>query len=188
MKYCLRWVLLVSLSLNISSTMGADEAQPNRLSNSVDVPVTVDEARARARLLHETIHGTLHVVHRDFFDEDDAHAIPSASLEDVFHELTRSFGVEVKWLNVHTDLLNVDHQPQGRFEKNAVKALAEGRQNFEATERGEFRYAGRIRLSSQCLKCHLKNRTTNDDRAAGLLISIPLRGARNVLRPSPESK
>jgi hypothetical protein len=94
----------------------------------------------------------------------------------------------VKWLNVHTDLLNVDHQPQGRFEKNAVKALAEGRQNFEATERGEFRYAGRIRLSSQCLKCHLKNRTTNDDRAAGLLISIPLRGARNVLRPSPESK
>lgn len=30
-------------------------------------PATTSEARARARLLHETIHGALQVVHRDFF-------------------------------------------------------------------------------------------------------------------------
>ena len=113
-------------------------------------------------------------MHRDFFDEDDAHAIPSASLEDVFSELARSHGVDVKWLNVHTDELNVDHQPADEFEKQAAKAIEQGKQQFESTSEGRYRFAGRIRLASQCLKCHVKNRITTTDRSAGLLISMPI--------------
>ncbi len=138
--------------------------------------------------MHETIHGALQILHRDFFDEDDAHAIPSASLEDVFHELATSCGVKVKWLNVQTDVLNADHQPVDDFERAAVQEIAKGTQRFERTEEGQFRFAGRIRLASQCLKCHLKNRTTTDDRSAGLLIAIPIRDTRNVLRLPTESQ
>ena len=150
-------------------------------SEPVLAAATVDEARARAKLLHETIRGTLQIMHRDFFDEENAHAIPSSSLEDVFHELSRNYHVDVKWLVVNTDVVNVDHQPEDDFEKDAAKALAKGESSFEATENSEqktasrYRYAGPIRLRSQCLKCHVKRRNSNEDRVAGLVISMPLK-------------
>jgi hypothetical protein len=152
----------------------ADEPSQHHQLNQVDAPATVAEASARARLLHETIRGTLQVIHRDFFDDDDPHAIPSASLEDVFNELSRSYSVDLKWLNVHTDMLNVDHQPDGEFEKKAAKAIKQGKPRYELSADGRYRYAGRIRLASQCLKCHVKNRITTEDRSAGLVISMQL--------------
>jgi len=128
----------------------------------------------RAKLLHEMVRGTLQIMHRDFFDEDDAHAIPSASLEDVFHEMERGYGVQLKWLVVNTDVVNVDHRPVGQFEKDAARSLADGKPFVEATAADRYRFAGPIRLGSQCLKCHVKRRTSNKDRTAGLVISMPL--------------
>ncbi len=40
-------------------------------------PATIAEARGRAQLLHETIHGTLQIIHRDFFDDESGQTIPS---------------------------------------------------------------------------------------------------------------
>jgi hypothetical protein len=139
-----------------------------------NAPSTVAEARGRARLLHETIHGALQVMHRDFFREDEKLAIPSRSLEDVFRELTRSYGVEVRWLAVNTEAMNVDHKARTEFEKNAVRELASGKEEYEASDDEVYRHAGVIRLSSQCLKCHVPNRTSTRDRAAGLVITMPL--------------
>src|SRR5690606_4565367 len=64
-----------------------DDARTAADADGIPAPTSVAEARARARLLHESIHGTLQVVHRDFFDEDQSHTIPSASLEDMFVEM-----------------------------------------------------------------------------------------------------
>ncbi|WP_233198907.1 MULTISPECIES: DUF3365 domain-containing protein [Pirellulaceae] len=132
------------------------------------------EARARAMLLHETIHGTLQVVHRDFFIEDESRVIPSASMEDVFDALQETYNVRLKWLVVETDVVNVDHQAEDAFEKAAVKALADRKPYFDAVEKETYRFAGPIRLASQCLKCHVRNRKDTADRTAGLLISMPL--------------
>lgn len=137
-------------------------------------PSTVVEARGRAKLLHETIHGALQVMHRDLFREDEKLTIPSRSLEDVFRELTRSHGVQVRWLAVNTEAMNVDHKPETDFEKQAVKALSAGEKTFESAEGDIYRHAGVIRLSSRCLKCHVPNRTSTEDRAAGLVIIMPL--------------
>jgi hypothetical protein len=153
---------------------GADESTSVEATSIIEPPQSIAEARSRAKLLHEMIRGTLQVVHRDFFDEDNAHAIPSSSLEDVFHEMQRGYDVELKWLTVNTDVVNVDHQAEGEFELQAVKKLASGSPFFEAREANRYRFAGAIRLRSQCLKCHVKRRTSNDDRTAGLLIAMPL--------------
>ena len=152
----------------------ADEPAQETRPPAFPPPATVVEARARARLLHETIHGALQVMHRDFFDEEESHSIPSASLEDVFSELSKSYDVDAQWLIVDTDVVNVDHQPKDEFERKAAKELARGKPYFESAEKDRYRYAGPIRLASQCLKCHVKNRTKLDDRTAGLLISMPL--------------
>lgn len=154
---------------------GAAENGADVARDSDDAPTTVAEARGRARLLHETLHGALQVMHRDFFRDDEGTMIPSRSLEDVFHELARSFDVELRWLAVNADAMSIDHKPQTDFERNAVKAIASGKQEFEATQDGVYRHAGSIRLSSQCLKCHAPRRTSTNDRAAGLVISIPLK-------------
>ncbi|MFK8111628.1 MAG: DUF3365 domain-containing protein [Rubripirellula sp.] len=154
------------------SSLG-DENTSDR--ETVNIAKTPHEALARARLLHEMIRGALQVMHRDFFDEDNAHAIPSASLEDVFHALLEGHHVEVRWLNVQTDVLNVDHNPRDDFERKAAKEIAKGKQEFAMAGAKQYRFAGRIRLASQCLKCHVKNRNTTQDRAAGLLITMPLK-------------
>lgn len=137
--------------------------------------ITVGEARGRAQLLHEALHGALQVMHRDLFREDEKLPIPSRSLEDVFEELTSSFGVELRWLAVNTDAMNVDHNPRTDFEKAAAKAIASGQAAFEEHDAEVYRHAGLIRLSSQCLKCHVPNRKSTEDRAAGLIITVPLK-------------
>jgi len=137
--------------------------------------ISIVEARGRARLLHEVLHGALQVMHRDFFDEDERDVIPSASLEDVFEVLEEQHAVELRWLGVNARVMDSDHKPRDEFEEAAVRALAKGEHEFEAVEDGRLRYAGAIELHNQCLKCHVPNRTSLEDRAAGLLIYLPLK-------------
>jgi hypothetical protein len=145
---------------------------PPTASDALQHPTNVAEARGRAKLLHETLHGALQVMHRDFFREDEKMPIPSQSLEDVFKEVERTQQVKLRWLAVNTDAMNVDHKPKSDFEKQAVKALASGEEFYESTQ-GDYQYAGKIRLSASCLGCHLPSRGSNKDRAAALVISIP---------------
>lgn len=160
-----------------STQAGAADGIQESADTGHTAPTTVAEARGRARILHETIHGALQVMHRDFFREDEKLTIPSRSLEDVFRELARSFDVEVHWLAVNTEAMNVDHEPQSEFEKRAVKALASGKSEFESSDQDVYRHVGVIRLASQCLKCHVPRRTSTKDRAAGLVITMPLKMA-----------
>ena len=135
---------------------------------------TVNEARERARLLHETIHDTLQVVHAQYYREDEGLALPAATLKRVFQELAERRKVEIRWLVVNARAMNVDHNPRDEFEKQAVKALGEGEDEVDIAKAGVYRYAGLITLGSECLKCHLPNRTSNKSRTAGLVISMPV--------------
>lgn len=161
---------LVNLVVAFISTV----VVPVSAADEPPVKPTAQEARARARLLHESIHGTLHVVHRDLFDEDDGSAIPSRSLEDVFETLKENHDVTVEWLVIDTDVVNVDHVADEQFEKEAVEAIKKGAEEFEKVEAGTYHYVGRIQLVSQCLKCHVKLRTDTKTRSAGLAISMPI--------------
>lgn len=174
MKY--RASIVAAFVLTSFAWSFADEPASSQPPSTDSVPParTATEARVRARMLHEMVRGTLQVMHRDFFDEDNAHAIPSASLEDVFHEIGESYDVQMKWLIVNTDIVNVDHEAETEFEKAAVKALSKGKPFTEATTADSYQFAGPIRLGSQCLKCHVKRRTNNEDRTAGLVITMPL--------------
>jgi len=121
------------------------------------------------------IHGSLQVMHRDFFREDEGLKIPSRSLDDVFLELASKHQVKVRWLAVDAEPMNVEHKPRDDFENNAVKALKSGKTDFDTIEGESFRFAGLIRLPSQCLKCHVPRRTNNKERAAAVTITMPLK-------------
>ena len=179
MNHLAKIVFVLSAALMLSHFAARarrpDDGSASESSSETVTPAsTAAEARSRATLLYETIDGTLQVVHRDFFNDEDSHLIPSASLEDVFEELVENHDVKLKWLVVDTDVVNVDHLPEDEFERSAVAALKSGESQFEAVEADRYRFAGPIRLASQCLKCHVKNRVSTDDRTAGLLISMPL--------------
>ncbi len=156
-------------------------AEANTAGGRADLPATVEEARSRARWLHETIHGALQVMHRDFFGDDETLNLPSQSLEDVFRELARSWSVEVRWLGVNATK-SVDHEPQDQFERDAAKALLTGKPEYEGLERNHYRYVGAIRIQNECLKCHVPHRMSLEDRVAGLAITMPLK---RVLEASP---
>lgn len=176
---------VVILAASLASGLGAlaIAGQESRAPKEAPKEVTaaavdagqVAEARLRSRLLHETIHGSLQVMHRDFFrDGDDRQPIPSESLEDVFAELERTWQVKVRWLAVNAKVMNAAHRPTTPFDERAVKAITDGGESFDASEGGVYQYAGKINLGNQCLKCHVPGRTSLEDRKAAVVISMPL--------------
>lgn len=175
-----RWlpILLMNcfLIVYVGTSCVADDGSKTEVDEKpFQEAASVEEARSRAYLLHETIHDLLHVVHRDFFDADESIKIPSHSFEDVFAGLKRGYGVQLHWLAVDARAMNVDNEPKTEFERNAVKVLSKGKKRFENVDMGSYRFAGRIHLPSQCLKCHLPSRSSNTPRSAGLVITIPLK-------------
>lgn len=154
---------------------GSSKGKTPDFAPSPDSLPTVEEAASRARLLHATFRGVLQVMHRDFFDPGNRKKIPSASLEDVFDELAESQGVKIRWLGVNAKTMNVEHEPRNDFEKKAVASLASGKSEYHEVEGKFYRHVGTIRLHNVCLKCHVPNRTSLEDRAAGLEITIPIR-------------
>lgn len=174
------WILTTALAglahLSLAQGARADgEAKPSGVTSSQPLP-TAAEARAQAELLQESVHATLHAIHRQYFRNDEKDAIPATTLKSVFRELTRRRKVELRWLAVNAQAMNVDHEAKTPFEKEAVEALAEGAASFERTEGGVYRRVAAITLSSECLKCHLPTRSDTRDRLAGLLIALPVRG------------
>ena len=178
----LAFALILSCALPAPATFAADsetngvEIATNHVKS--DLPTTADEARGRAKVLHETIHGALQVMHRDFFGGDEDLSLPSQSLEDVFKEIASSWNIEIRWLGVNATK-SVDHDPKDEFEKAAAAALVAGKTEYESIERGNFRFVGAIRMQNECLKCHVPHRSSLEDRVAGLAISIPLQKPEN---------
>jgi hypothetical protein len=72
--------------------------------------------------------------------------------------------------------MNSDHVAKMPFELAAVKALPAGKPSHEQIENGTYQRAGAIRLSNECLKCHVPDRTSMKNRTAGLIIAIPFEG------------
>jgi hypothetical protein len=176
---------LFGMTCNLTVAAFAQEGTPpsNGPSSPVHSPESADasralpsaaEARGRAELLHETMHATLQIVHHEYFREDEGVTIPAATLKRVFGELARSHSVELRWLAVDAQPMNVDHAAQDAFEREAVRALAAGKESFELAERGTYRRAAAITLASDCLKCHLPNRTSTKARTAALVITMPM--------------
>jgi len=139
------------------------------------IVASAEDARIRARLLHDTIHTTLRVIHREFYREDEGLPIPSRTLNTVFNELTHGWNIKFRWMSVDARAMSIDHEPRDDFERAAAKALASGEDEFEAVSDGVYRRVGPITLGSECLKCHLPNRTSTRSRTAGLVISMPLK-------------
>jgi len=142
------------------------------------------EARVRARLLHAALDGALRVMHRDFFRKGgDSKIIPSQSLEDVFRGMEKTHGVTLRWLAAEETVMNEVHRAADAFQKRALKALAGGEKEISSVESGVLRYAGVIVLQNQCLKCHVPQRTSLEDRFSALEISMPVKVAPEPDKP-----
>jgi hypothetical protein len=134
---------------------------------------SLDEARRQAKVLHTAMHSTLQTVHHRYYQADKGLPIPAAILKDVFAELEEEQQIKLRWLVVEGQAMNSDHKPQGSFENEAVKVLKSGKREFEQAENGIYRRAASITLTNQCLKCHVPDRKSTENRTAGLIIAIP---------------
>ena len=178
-----RYLAALGTALTIASlcweTIGSEpkpkaEDEACTVGTKIDVPST-DPQRQTAELLHETFEATLHAVHHYYYREDEALTIPGVAMKDVFRELADRRGVGVRWLAVNGQAMNVAHLPQNDFERNAVKALSEGQETYDETKDGVYQYVGMICLTNECLKCHVPNRKSTENRAAGIVITIPMK-------------
>lgn len=152
----------------LSGVVPADE------KSSAETRPTIEQARRDAKILHTTIHATLRVVHDRYYREDEGLPIPASILGDVFKDVEDQEHIKLRWLAVEGLAMNTDHQPQDDFETAAVKTLKSGKRFHEEAHNGLYRRAAPITLSSHCLKCHMPDRKSTQDRIAGLIIAIPV--------------
>lgn len=167
-------LVLIGLVAITSGGSKDDFGEKPKISLDAATAPSVNEARGRARLLHETVRAMLQVVHHEYYREDEKLPIPARTFKKAFRELSERQKVELRWLAVTGQAMNQDHVAQNNFEKNAVSAIAAGADEWEIAEDGVYRHAGAIALTAECLKCHVPNRTNTQSRAAALVISMPI--------------
>ena len=169
-------MLVVILALAVFSVARSDEKEAiTRVAPTSDEVSSEDQARRQAEILHTAMHATLQVVHHRYYQEDEGLLLPAATLKEVFAEMEKEHGVKLRWLAVEGQVMNTDHSARDAFEREAVKVLKSGKPKYEQVENGTYRRAGPITLSNHCLKCHVPDRKSTEDRTAGLIISIPVK-------------
>lgn len=136
--------------------------------------LSVEQARRQAEILHDTLHSTLQVVHHRYYREDEGLLLPAAALREIFADVEKRQKIELHWLAVEGEVMNTDHRARDDFEQAAVTALKADRPFHEEVTEKAYRRAGPITLRNECLKCHVPDRKSTEDRTAGLVITIPL--------------
>ena len=172
-------VAVVFMTASLSAT--PDNETPGQSQKRADAApndspaVTIDEARERAKLMHDIYAATLETMHRHYFENERA-MVPARAMQDIFRKIERKSHVAGRWISVNTKPMNIDHKPQTDFEKLAAATLGDRKDSLETVEEGVYRRAGTIRLSGECLGCHQPNTADRTrDRFAALIISIPIR-------------
>lgn len=165
----------IALSDEPLAVLGQKAGVVDTVATSTVGPSSLEEARRQAEVLHVAMHSTLQAVHHGYYREDEGLPIPATILKEVFAELEKEQHVKLRWLAVEGQAMNSDHKPQGPFEHEAVKALESGKRDFERLEDGVYRRAGSITLTNHCLKCHVPDRKSTENRTAGLIIAIPIK-------------
>src|SRR4051812_45296850 len=93
--------------LAVSANPAGVSAQPPAGSRATsdgkaeETPVSVEEARERAKLLHRVYASTLDVMHHRYFRSDRA-TLPARALEDVFKDIEAETNIRARWIAVNT--------------------------------------------------------------------------------------
>ena len=171
----MRFVSCVCFLILASTLMVAHSDDHHFIDPKADVSNQTTHLRRQAELLLKTYLAALMVVHREYFDEDERHLLPARAFEEVFREVDEFSGGRTRWIAVNTPAMNVDHEPQSAFEKDAAKSLAGGDDFFERIEGEFYRRAAPVPFLASCSKCHqsaLGKRRSG--RMAALVISLPI--------------
>lgn len=171
----LAWLAAVGFGFGLTLLATATAVPDEPTKDAASLP-SREEAEQRAKILHGAMHDALQITHALYFRDGERLMLPAAAMKDVFKGMEERDGIKLRWLVVEGRAMNIDHEAQDEFEDEAVKALAAGQERYQLAADGVYRFAGPITLGADCLKCHLPNRSSNKDRTAGLLISIPIRG------------
>lgn len=175
---------LVSLLLIRSACSDEPSADPEPVTGKTSVfktpqqasipRVSLEVARDRAKLLHDVYASTLDVMHRRYFHGDRA-TVPARAMEDVFSEMRREYSIEARWIAASLRAMNIDHDPETPFEKQAAREITSGKTEVEEVHSGYYRRAVAISLSGGCMNCHSGSLSQSTRKHfAGLVISIPV--------------
>lgn len=160
-----------------------DSGKAPAVQKVVVQPISVQQARDRATLLHHVFSSTLTVMHDRYFHQDQV-VIPARAMEDVFSDVQKQTGVKARWIAVSFDPMNINHEAEDKFEELAARQIAKGEAQVEAVENGLYRRATAIPFQTSCISCHAGyfRKAPTKQKFAGLVISIP------VIPPSGSNK
>lgn len=167
--------LFAESPLNSKNELATSQASESTKRSDDIKRVSVKVARERAKLSHNILAAMLDVMHDQYF-RDERSTVPARAMEDAFSRIADQENIKLRWITVNAKVMNVDHEPQDEFEKQAAKAIAAGKSEHELVKDGVYRRAEGICLMNKgCLECHLGfGASGRIDRFAGLVITIPI--------------
>jgi len=135
---------------------------------------SLDEAKLRAKLMHQIYVATLDTMHHRYFHSNRS-VIPARAMEDVFSAVAQDTKSTARWISVNTKAMSIDHEPETDFEKQAATEISAGKPEYAAVDKGFYRSARPIPLPGGCLSCHMGlGAQSKIPRFAGLVISLPV--------------
>lgn len=169
-------VLMICVAgvLQITEVFGIQQKENESGTGSKD-RITIETARDRAENMADVYESTLEMLHHRYFHRDRS-LLPARAMEDIFADMKRRTKIEARWISVNTRAMNIDHEPDTDFEKQAAREIAAGKPSFEAVEEKMYRRVSAIPLKSGCVGCHAGSfaASSKTPRFAGLVVSIPL--------------
>lgn len=165
---------VAALLLGAGTELFADEKVAKK--EPAKARLTVEEARDRAKLVHEIYASTLEVMHHRYFQPERA-ILPARAMEDIFADIKEKAQVEAQWISVNVKAMSVNHEPKTDFEKKAAAEIGEGKETVETVEGGYYRRVGAIPLKDGCIHCHggIFMKPSKVPKFAGLVISVPVK-------------
>ncbi len=138
--------------------------------------ITVDEAKARVKLLESAYISTLQNMHRRYFDGNERAPVPSNVLEEVFRRVDYDNGTKSRWIAVNTPAMDPMHEPADDLSKAVAKYLKSNTGRFERVVEDKLISGRSITLFASCQKCHVSalSQQSGGRKMAGLIIEMPL--------------
>ena len=138
--------------------------------------ITVDEAKARVKLLESAYLSTLQNMHRRYFDGNERAPVPSNVLEEVFRRVDYDNGTKSRWIAVNTPAMDPKHEPADDLSKAVAKYLKSNTGRFERVVEDKLISGRSITLFASCQKCHVSalSQQSGGRKMAGLIIEMPL--------------
>ena len=171
----LAWLAVSILAVGSSAGL---LAAPKKAKPAVEPPgaqtlkMTPEEARRSAAMLDDAYQEFLQTIHAWYPTKTGQPKVAASTVIELQKIMAEKGWPQSKFLAVNAIVMNPNHLPEDKFDKDAIAAIKSGKDRYEKVVDGRLRIATVVPTGGGCFSCHWTDSKVGS--RAALSFSIPL--------------